>query len=159
MKMSKVRGICISIIGAVCICCAGYSQADKEPLVQTRCDGVGYYFDRGGRRMFETSYNSYKRGTFNLRRGHVWREQPGSQQRTHFHRMRSKRCCQVCQTKTEQMLHEHYTGNSGMTQWPTATGPKSGYARTKGYPNPQAPIWLRDPSDGYATPTSWQGFQ
>jgi hypothetical protein len=160
MKMLRIYVAVMSIFCVTCIYTQNLTNKNDEQYAQTNCDSEGgyYYFDRGGRRVFETSNDTYVRGTFNLRRGHVWRERFASSHDKRFHKMRSRKCCERCERK-EAMLHEHFTGQEGLTRWPVAKGPKDGYARTKGYPIPQAPIWLRDSNDGYATPTSWQGFQ
>lgn len=146
--------------------CAVNKDCDREPLVDQWCDSCGYYFDRGGRRMFETSYDTYQRGTFNLRRGHLWKD------RTHRSRLckrvHKSRCsgCTVTERAgtryTEKNLaHEHYAAREGLTRWPTTPGPQDWQRGTKGFPYVETPIWLRDTTDasGYATPTSWQGFQ
>lgn len=151
--MTKVYITFLSVVSMTCSVCVA-----QESVAQSCCDEGGYYFDRGGRRVFETSYKTYERGTFNLRRGRVWREKPGCQPCRHYHKMRSRKCNEMPECP-QGAHHEHYMGTEGMTRWPSAPGPKNGYARTKGYPNPTTPIWLRDPNDGYATPTSWQGFQ
>jgi hypothetical protein len=133
-------------------------KPDKERLADYRCDSQGYYFDRGGRRMFETSYDSYKKGTFNLRRGHLWSCHSCCKER----RLHKSRCCQAAETGAgDKVVHAHYSGQSGLAHWPTSTGPDNGRAGTKGYPYVETPVWLRDTTDagGYSTPTSWQGFQ
>jgi hypothetical protein len=153
----KIYVTCMWVLCASCINAQNSTDTNNERYTQASCDSGGYYFDRGGRRVFETSYDTYERGTFNLRRGHIWKERLASTHDKHFHRMRSRKCCERCERS--DMQHEHFTGQEGSTRWPTAKGPKDGYAGTKGYPIPQSPIWLRDLYDGYATPTSWQGFQ
>lgn len=158
MKMMRIYVAYICFLYALCMHAQNSTNTHNELESQTNCDSGGYYFDRGGRRVFETSYGTYERGTFNLRRGHAWRERSASKHEKLFHRMRSSKCCERCD-RSADMLHEHYTGQDGLTRWPSSKGPKDGYAGTKGYPIPQSPIWLRDLYNGYATPTSWQGFQ
>lgn len=139
-------------------------QSSKESLSDVRCDSGGYYFDRGGRRMFETSYDSYKRGTFNLRRGHLWKDRSCEKERCRRGRKtRYSQCSvteQVSSRYSESPRHEHYSAQNGLTRWPSAPGPDNWQAGTSGFPYVETPIWLRDTTDGaYATPTSWQGFQ
>ena len=152
--------------------CSGNNANDTKPsgnsLEQLRCDSEGYYFDRGGRRMFETSYDSYKRGTFNLRRGHLWKDRASVAKRCKC--PRKTRCsrtivtqrCSSRYTEKENIRHEHYSAQEGLTRWPSSPGPDNWQAGTSAYPYIATPIWLRDTSggaNGYATPTSWQGFQ
>lgn len=166
MKSFMVPIVCIC--ACYCVCFYGgnaSSRSAKEPLVDLRCDSGGYYFDRGGRRMFETSYDSYQKGTFNLRRGHLWKDQSCRNERCrHVHRARQCQCTvtepSAC-TQESNMQHKHYSAQEGLTRWPSSTGPDNWQAGTKGYPYVETPIWMRDTSgaSGYATPTSWQGFQ
>lgn len=142
----------------------------KGPLTVVCCDSGGYSFDRGGRRMFETSYDGYKRGTFNLRRGHLWKDRCCQHNRRrlscrkNFADAKAMTCCNSSSCP-ENQSHEHYSGQAGLVGWPSAQGPDNiQQARTKAFPYVATPIWLRDTSDasasgGYATPTSWQGFQ
>ena len=111
-----------------------------------------------------TSYDSYKRGTFNLRRGHLWKDRSCEKHRCK--RVRKTRCSQCSVTErvssrySESPRHEHYSAQNGLTRWPSAPGPDNWQAGTSGFPYVETPIWLRDTTDGaYATPTSWQGFQ
>jgi hypothetical protein len=140
---------------------------EKESLSDLRCDSGGYYFDRGGRRMFETSYSSYKKGTFNLRRGHLWKDRSCTTDRCK--RVRKVKSLGYhatkqdvsCYTEKEPIQHEHYSAQTGLTRWPSAPGPDNWQAGTSAFPYIATPIWLRDTTgaSGYATPTSWQGFQ
>ena len=138
-------------------------QSSRGSLSDLRCDSEGYYFDRGGRRMFETSYDSYEKGTFNLRRGHLWSDQSCKKHRCHRAGTSKRSQCSVTQPDSEQknVRHEHYSAEKGITRWPSAPGPDGGKTGTSAFPYVATPIWFRDTSgaSGYATPTSWQGFQ
>ena len=154
-----MKSILVLILFFVSVQCM-YCLSSKEPLADQRCDSHGYYFDRGGRRMFETSYDSYKRGSFNLRRGHLWQDQSCKKQRR-THKCKRLRCTEVNSDQEENIKHEHYAAQEGLTSWPSAPGPDR-QGGTSAFPYVATPVWLRDtpgPSNGYATPTSWQGFQ
>lgn len=169
--MKKISVLILAVVAYVSTCsygsddCNTVCEKTKEPIVQERCDAHGYYFDRGGRRMFETSYDSYSRGSFNLRRGHLWQDKSCKKERRR-HCSKSRRCqCTVTDYDNEcnesRVEHTHYAALSGLTRWPTAQGPESWERGTKGYPYVETPIYLRDTveASGYSTPTSWQGFQ
>jgi len=167
-KVSVVLGllvccfsICLSNTHAVEQRCNGCN--DPGDLDELRCDAQGYYFDRGGKRMFETSYSTYERGAFNLRRGHLWQ---GKVCKRHSCRKAAKQQqCAVTQTAAgrpaDTVWHQHYTAQQGSTQWPSAPGPRNARAGTSSFPYVATPIWLRDTvgASGYSTPTSWQGFK
>lgn len=135
-------------------------EEKEDSLIQTRCDSGGYYFDRGGRRIFETKYDSYQRGTFNLRRGRMWRERKCDHKKCGHMRRNCKRC-QKCVQSNDDVAHEHYFAQAGLVSWPSVKDPNNGLTRTKGYSGTERPIWIRDIIDasGYTSPTSWQGFQ
>jgi hypothetical protein len=138
------------------------NERDSGGLEEFRCDAHGYYFDRGGKRMFETSYNKYERGAFNLRRGRLWQ---GKVCKRHSCKKAVKQQCTTTQAAasrpSDTVWHQHYTAQQGGTQWPSASGPHNARSGTSSFPYVATPIWLRDTVDasGYSTPTSWQGFQ
>ena len=167
------------LVPILCIIAAqpAYCDSPKEAMDDVRCDSGGYYFDRGGRRMFETTYDSYKKSSFNMRRGHLWKDRSCPKRRCHS-ACRALRCrcaeskraahCYNNAENTENLQHEHYSAQDGLTRWPSANGPTDGhngwFTGTSAFPNIATPIWLRDTGGlsgegGYATPTSWQGFQ
>ncbi len=92
----------------------------------------------------------------------------GSSVETHrcrrVHKSKGSACSVIepCATRyAESPKHEHYSAQEGLTRWPSAPGPENGKSGTSAFPYLATPIWLRDTTgaSGYATPTSWQGFQ
>jgi hypothetical protein len=167
----KVGVVGYSVVCCLVLLCATYPAAwccqdcsgHTKVLDRLRCDSHGYYFDRGGKRIFETSYGRYERGTFNARRASVWR---GCVRRSNSCIKRSQKeqgnvAHRTVRGGADVVLHEHYTGQQGGTRWPKATDQRSVRTGTRSFPYVATPIWLRDTvgAGGYSTPTSWQGFQ